>query len=132
MYVPNSIYLEIRTRQQPKLSTFPGTIRFIGDTVLNHKKDIKFHTAAETEAGAEKFAKMHNLVLGPEEDINGDDIPDVVLNDKKGQPVLINGYGVIPSMLRYRVKFGAKYAKQSAKTRIAACVMSLCACTFLC
>ena len=68
-------------RQQPKLSTFPEPIRFIGDTVLNHKKDT------------EKFAKMHNLVLGPEEDINGDNIPDVVLYDKKGQPVLINGYG---------------------------------------
>ena len=118
--------------QQPKLSTFPEPIQFIGDTVLNHKKEIKFHTPAETRVGAEKLAKMHNLVLGQEEDINGDDIPDVVLNDKKGQPVLINGYGVVPSMLPYRVKFAAKYPKQSAKTRIDACVISLCVCTFLC
>ena len=67
----------------PKLSTFPEPMRFIGDTVLNHKNDI--NTAAETRAGAEKFAKMHNLVLRPEEDINGDDIDhkSLIRNDSR-------------------------------------------------
>ena len=43
-------------RRLPKLSSFPEPMRFIGDTVLNHKKDIKFHRSAETRSGAGKFA----------------------------------------------------------------------------
>ena len=92
-----------------KLSTFTGPMRCIGDTVLNHKKDIKFHRSTETRAGAAKYAAKHNLVLGPEEDINGDDISDVVLYDENGQPVLINGYGVRPSQYPYRMKYAEKY-----------------------
>ena len=65
--------------QQPRLSTFPYPMQQIGDAILNHKKDIKFHRAAENIVDAAKFTKSHNLVLGPDEDINGDDIPDVVL-----------------------------------------------------
>ena len=80
-----------------KLSAFPEPMHGIGDIVLNNKKDIKLHKSAETRTNAAKFARQHNLLLGPNEDINGDGINDVALYDKKGNPVLINGYGVTPS-----------------------------------
>ena len=93
-----------------KLSTFPFPMQQIGDVVLNGKKDIKFHRGAENRVGAAKFARQHNLVLGPpDEDINGDKIPDVVLYDKNGNPVLINGYGATPSKSPYRNKLATKY-----------------------
>ena len=80
-----------------QLSSFSGPMRSIGDLVLNSKKDIKFHRSAENRAGAERYAKTNGLILGPDEDINGDGINDVVLYNNKGEPVLINGYGLSPS-----------------------------------
>ena len=97
-----------------KLSSFTGPIREIGDVVLNAKKDIRFHKAAENPTTAANYAKAHNLIPSYT-DINDDGIPDVVLYNQKGEPVMINGYGVKPSQLPYRLKYAQKYPTRSQR-----------------
>lgn len=107
---------EIPEGQQ--LSAFHGPIKFIGETVLNHKKDIKFHRTAENRVGAQKYADQHNLLLGPDEDINGDGINDVVLYKKDGTPVMINGYTFKDSEMPYRNEFYARNPSKAARARV--------------
>ena len=101
-----------------RLSRFDGPIRAIGETVLNHKKDIKFHRTAENRVGAQKYANQHNLLLGPEEDINGDGINDVVLYKKDGTPVMINGYTFKDSEMPYRNEFNARNPTKADRVRV--------------
>ena len=109
-------YDEIPAGQQ--LSRFDGPIRAIGETVLNHKKDIKFHRTAENRVGAQKYANQHNLLLGPDEDINGDGINDVVLYKKDGTPVMINGYTFKDSEMPYRNEFNARNPTKADRVRV--------------
>lgn len=74
--------------------------------ILNAKKDIKHHRSCETFAGAERYAKSHDLRVGPPgTDINGDGFEDVVLYNKAGLPVMINGYRITPSEYPYRQQY---------------------------
>ena len=109
-------YDEIPAGQQ--LSRFEGPIRAIGETVLNQKKDIKFHRTAENRVGAQKYANQHNLLLGPDEDINGDGINDVVLYKKDGTPVMINGYTFKDSEMPYRNEFNARNPTKADRVRV--------------
>ena len=106
-------------RIQPgqRLNAFQGPIRAIGETVLNSKKDIKFHRTAENRAGATRYAQQHNLLLGPDEDINGDGINDVVLYKKDGTPVMINGYTFTNSEMPYRNIYNQRNPTKADKIR---------------
>ena len=97
--------------------TTRGPIRAIGETVLNAKKDIKFHRTAENRAGAARYAEQHNLLLGPDEDINGDGINDVVLYKRDGTPVMINGYTFKDSEMPYRNLYNERNPTKAAKIR---------------
>ena len=71
--------------------------------ILNHKKDIKFAPSCETYEGAKRYAKAHGLRPADEHiDINHDGIDDVVLYNKAGYPVMINGYYLAPSKAPFR------------------------------
>lgn len=100
------------------LNTFDEPLKSIGKVVLDRKKDIKFHRSAENRVGAQKYAAQHNLLLGPDEDINGDGINDVVLYKKDGTPVMINGYTFVDSEMPYRNEFINQYPSKVDKTRI--------------
>lgn len=100
------------------LNTFDEPLKSIGKVVLDRKKDIKFHRSAENRVGAQKYAAQHNLLLGPDEDINGDGINDVVLYKKDGTPVMINGYTFVDSEMPYRNEFINQYPSKFDKTRI--------------
>ena len=101
-----------------RLNEFSGAIRDIGELVLNKKKDIKFHRSAENRTGAARYATQHNLLLGPDEDINGDGINDVVLYKKDGTPVMINGYTFKESETPYRNLFNERHPTKASKMRI--------------
>lgn len=100
-----------------RLEGFRGPIRAIGEAVLNAKKDIKFHRTAENRAGARRYAEQHNLLLGPDEDINGDGVNDVVLYKKDGTPVMINGYTFKDSEMPYRNLYNERNPTKADKVR---------------
>lgn len=100
-----------------RLDRFDDPIKSIGQVVLNNKKDIKFHRSAENREGARRYAAQHNLLLGPDEDINGDGINDVVLYKKDGTPVMINGYTYKDSELPYRSLYNARNPTKVDKIR---------------
>ena len=90
---------DIRQRGAPDSTIYDELINLI----LNHKKDIKFAPSCETYEGAKRYAKAHGLRPPTEGmDINHDGIQDVVLYNKVGFPVMINGYYFTPSKAPFR------------------------------
>ena len=87
-----------------KLITYPAHMKMLGGTVLNTKKDIKFNRNASYPKGAQRYAAARGWTCQIE-DINNDKEDDIVLFDKKGNPVLINGYSLKPSEHKLRQKF---------------------------
>jgi hypothetical protein len=79
---------------------------------------VKFRAPAENRASAVDYAKRRNLVLGPDEDIDNDKLNDVVLYDYNGNPVVVNGYELIPSELPYRVKYKQTYPTKKQQVEI--------------
>ena len=71
--------------------------------ILNAKKDIKFHPSCITKEGAERYAKTRGLRVKKEsEDLNHDGIEDIVVYNKAGKPIMINGYTFSQSEFPYK------------------------------
>lgn len=68
--------------------------------LLNHKKTIRPYNIY-TKEQADKFAKARGY-RAFEEDLDGDKIPDVYITNKKGQPIIINGYGLDDSLYPHK------------------------------
>lgn len=69
--------------------------------ILDLKRDIRRVTKAMSAAGAQEMVEKHNAQFPNEpskhwafsnEDINGDNIPDLCINNSKGEHLFINGY----------------------------------------
>jgi hypothetical protein len=66
--------------------------------LLNAKKDITRIEGLDDYVNATKYAQKHGYrITNSEEDINHDGVNDIVLYDKKGNPIIVNGYKLSPS-----------------------------------
>ena len=89
-----------------RLSTYPKDMKMLGGVVLNKKKDIKFSRNAAHPEGAERMAQRKGWTCQVD-DINNDHVDDIVLFDKRGHPVYINGYSLKPSEHMIRKEYFA-------------------------
>lgn len=114
---PN-IAAQIRAGNFKRLEQFPPTMNKLGDIVLNAKKDIKFRRNAATYDSAVGYARKHGLIPGHrDDDVNADGIPDVVLYDREGNPVIINGYELTKSEKQLRDLFHLENPNKADKIR---------------
>ena len=106
---------DLRERGTPDSTLYDQLINLI----LNAKKDIKFSPSAETREGAARYAKSRGLRLGEAgTDINQDGVEDVVLYNKSGYPVVINGYHLAPSRFPYRKSYKENNPKPIDRYRV--------------
>lgn len=108
---------KIRTTKHA-MGSFPTEYQYLTQLTSSLGKDVKFRGAAEARSTALDYARRRNLVLGPDEDIDNDQITDVVLYDYAGNPVIINGYELMPSERPYRTVYRERYTTKGDKTAI--------------
>ena len=101
-----------------RIENFPEQYQKIAHIVNTLGNDIKFRRGAEHRISAQAYAKRRNLVLGPDEDIDGDQDNDVVLYDFNGNPVIINGYELVPSERPYRGQYQTMFASKQDKINV--------------
>jgi hypothetical protein len=89
----------------------------LGELVLNDKHDIRFSANAANTATADAFAAKRKL-KAKVADINEDDVDDVVLYNKHGDPVYINGYYFTPSEFKLRKTYHEAFPTKQEKLRI--------------
>ena len=71
--------------------------------ILNHKMELKKMPSLMTAKGALEYAQKtvdsngKKLYRFRQDDLNGDGEPDIILYNKAGKPVIINGYKAKPS-----------------------------------
>jgi hypothetical protein len=104
--------------ERHNIDKFPEEYQQMNRLVNEFKKDIKFRRACENRDDARKYARSRNLILGPDEDIDGIPGNDIVLYDYKGNPVVINGYELTKSEKPYRQKFREMYPTRKARAEI--------------
>ena len=86
------------------------------DIILNAKKDIERVNSCMTLEGATKYANNHDLYMptdvngnSQKTDINNDGVDEIVLFNRKGQPVIINGYKIGQSDFPFRNEYLREY-----------------------
>ena len=86
------------------------------DIILNAKKDIERVNSCMTLEGATKYANNHDLYMptdvkgnSTKTDINNDGVDEIVLFNRKGQPVIINGYKIGQSDFPFRNEYLREY-----------------------
>lgn len=96
----------------------------LADIVLNMKRDIKQIKNAQSLAGAKQWVEDHgeDRYEAQETDINGDNIPDIVVQRKneKGELipndyVIVNGYTTADSTFPYRRAYYTEYPTKEAR-----------------
>ena len=78
------------------------------DVILNAKKDIIRINGLDDYETAKQYAEKRNLRISEKEtDINHDGVNDVILYNKAGNPVIVNGYKLVPSQQPVRKLYQA-------------------------
>ena len=89
--------------------------------VVNLKNDVKQIKEAQSVASAQDWIDRHgyqNLYDVVEEDLDGDNFPEVVVKDKTGKKVIVNGYTTEPSLFPYRREYYSTHpTKESRKNK---------------
>ena len=71
------------------------------DLVLNRKKAIRPFNIY-TKEQARKYAEPRGYQYNADEDLDGDGINDVIIYNRAGEPVIVNGYGLTNSQYPYK------------------------------
>ena len=91
-------------KQLPEYIRQSGSHKKVGmdeltNIVLNLQRDFKRVAGALSVQGAQAIVNKHNATSKPSahwrvqhEDINGDNIPDIVIRNSKNEPVVVNGW----------------------------------------
>ena len=87
------------------------------DIVLTMNQDIKQIKDAQSLAGAQAWVQKHGPELYHVEDvdINGDNIPDIIVKNKDNIPVIVNGYTTCDSTYPYRYAYYTEYPTREAR-----------------
>ncbi len=92
------------------------------DIVLDNKKDIKRRRKAMTLAGAQDIVNKRNAANPnsqpwsvSDEDVNGDNIPDIIIKNGSNNPIYINGYTTAKSDWPARFHFYTDYDAAARK-----------------
>ena len=104
--------------EHPRVAAFPDDYQKLTTITSYNGKDIKFRRSAESRDTALGYARRRNLILGPDEDVDGDQINDVVLYDYSGKPVVVNGYELVPSERPYREKYRELYPSKQDRVTV--------------
>ena len=81
------------------------------EIVLGLNQDVKQIKDAQSLEGAQAWVQKHGPELYHVEDtdINGDNIPDIIVKNKEGQNVIVNGYTTGESTYPYRYAYYTQF-----------------------
>ena len=98
-YRAKNIDLEQDLRQGQKQVTerYEDVLDSMLNVILNHKKELHKIPQCTTVAGAKEWASKRPGFRAQMRNIGGDPEPEVVVFDKAGKPVVVNGYQLKPS-----------------------------------
>ena len=87
------------------------------EIVLNLNQDVKQIKDAQSLAGARAWVQKHGPELYHVEDtdINGDNIPDIIVKNKEGHNVIVNGYTTGESTYPYRYSYYTQFPTSDAR-----------------
>ena len=87
-----------KLRGKTPTTSYDAAVDDLINVILNAKKDItRIEGLDDYETAREYAAKRGYRISEETEDINHDGVDDVVLYDKMGKPVIVNGYKLSPS-----------------------------------
>ena len=86
------------------------------DIITNHKMELQKIPQCSAQATASLWAAKRGL-RAREEDLNGDGIPEVVVYNKAGQPMIINGYKPRLNDYAIRNRYWSEHPSQESRVR---------------
>ena len=105
---------EVRDRKKHHRFNAPTTPQTILadkliDILINAKQDIERVKSCESIEGAKKYAEQHDLYFynGREEavDVNNDGVPEIILVNRRGEPIVVNGHRLKPSKFPFKLEY---------------------------
>ena len=80
--------------------------------VLSGRQDIRRIDNAQSVVGAQRWVDkhgFHDMYTVTNDDVDNDGIPDIIVKNKKGDPIIVNGYTTVDSTYPYRYKYYTAY-----------------------
>jgi hypothetical protein len=96
-----------------------SSMRHLEQIVGNLQRDIKFIKDTQSKQGAENWIVKHGydgLLSVDDRDIDGDDIPDIIVRDSvTGDPYIVKGYTTTDSDYPLRYRYFSQYPTRESR-----------------
>lgn len=104
-------------KKQPKQKIGKKGMDELTKIVLEMKQDIKQIRDAQSFEGAQEWVAKHgpDLYTVSNDDVDNDGIPDVIVKNKDGNNVIVNGYTTGKSTWPYRYAYYTEYPNEKAR-----------------